>query len=76
MAVLTFTYETGAVPLTKIIDAFANEYDYEANKLNVLETKAQFARRIVKQYIVGVVKSDDAKAAARTIPPVNEIEMT
>lgn len=65
MATLTLVYDTGAVPLSRITDAFASRYRYmdtidgEANP----ETKAQFARRMVKEHIITVVRQEEQKVA-------------
>lgn len=72
MATLTLTFDTGSVPLTKIHDAFASAYNYQATKPNPSnpgqtipnpENKTDFTRRMVKQYIEDVVKSQDFKSA-------------
>lgn len=77
MATLTFTYDTGNVTLAEITNAICAEYEYEAEipapppapKGTMIpnpETKAQFARRQVRQFIVGIVKAQRVKAAETT----------
>lgn len=65
MATLTFTYETSNVPLSRIVDAFASQHNYQAtiNGSPNPETKSQFARRIVREYIVRTVQAQEAEAA-------------
>jgi hypothetical protein len=76
MATLTFTFDTGTVPLSKITDSFASAYSYQAiladGSVNP-ETKQQFARRKIKEYVIDIVKSEDSKAAhaAINISPIN-----
>jgi hypothetical protein len=77
MATLTFSFDTGAVPLSRIIDAFAKAYKYEAiiNGAPNPETKAQFARRMVQLYIRDVVVSTERNVAVAAIAPT-ELELT
>jgi hypothetical protein len=62
MAQLQFSFDTGNVPLSRIVDAFASAYGYDDNKL-ANETKADFARRMVRRYIVEIVKAQEQAAA-------------
>jgi hypothetical protein len=75
MATITFTYDTGSTPLSKITDAFALAYNYQTtiDGQSNPETKSQFARRMVKQYVVETVRAEDIKAAqaAINISPIN-----
>lgn len=69
MATLTLTYDTGNVTLATIMNAFAEEYGYQdtINGQPNPESKADFARRIVRQYIVSVIRANNlrhARAAA------------
>jgi hypothetical protein len=64
MATLNFSFDTGSVPLSRIVDAFATAYRYHATidgQPNP-ETKAQFARRMVKHYITQIVLTEERKA--------------
>lgn len=62
MATLTFSYDTGLVPLSRINDAYANYFGYQSGS----ETKAQFAQRMVKQQIIDIVKSSESSTAIST----------
>ena len=71
---ITFTFETGSVPTSKIVDAFAAHYNYSATVLDVNgqpianpESKNNFAKRMLRNYIVVVVKAQDMAAATKTI---------
>ena len=85
MPTLTFTFNTGTIPLARIVDAFATAYNYQANIPNPLfgqpvaegqpahaatiantETKAQFARKQVRRYILEIVQAEERKAATAT----------
>ncbi len=65
MATLSFTYETGIVPLSRIVDAFALQGGYEEiiDGLPNPETKAQFARRTVRRFIMDIVRAADYRVA-------------
>lgn len=73
MATFTLTFDTGAVPLSKITDAFASAYDYDAvvDGAPNPETKAQFTRRMIRHLIVQVVRGQDAKAAATAVAEIS-----
>ena len=82
MPQLNFTFDTGQVPLSKIIDAFASAYNYkdmiqtspdDPTLIPNPETKQQFARRMVKNYIIDMVRAEDIKTAQMTINilPIN-----
>lgn len=66
---------------TRIANAFATQHDYDNNKIGN-ETKAQFADRMVKQYIKQTVARVEAAAAAHTAArnaettAMTEIELT
>lgn len=65
MATITFSYNTGSVPLSKITNAFALAYNYKEiidGRPNS-ETKDQFTRRMISQYVIDVVKAEDMKIA-------------
>lgn len=75
MATLTFTFETGVVTLNEITNAFATAYNRpdtvpDPNTPGATipnpETKAQFARRMVRQFIIETVKSQRIKTARAT----------
>ncbi len=67
MATLTFTFDTGAVPLNRILDAFATAYSYQSiiDGVPNPETKAQFARRMVMEYIRDVVQGQEVNTATK-----------
>lgn len=73
MATLSVSYDTGPVPLSRITDAFADAYGWTATITNGggvtvpnPETKAQFMRRKVGEYIRDVVRGQELDAARRT----------
>lgn len=77
MPQLQFTFDTGAVPLSRIVDAIALEYGYQAitNGSPNPETKAQFSRRMIGTVIKNIVKNQDLHtariAAEATVTPIN-----
>lgn len=91
MATLTFTFDTGAVTTAEILNAFATRYGYQTTvpdpnapepppgQMRPLipnpETKAVFARRMVREYIIGIVRDERHRAAKATavaavVPPI------
>jgi hypothetical protein len=79
MPMLTLTYDTGSVPLSRINDGFAAAYGYQPtiNGSPNPETKAEFSRRMVREYIKGVVKGQEVEAARKTAEAgVTEITLT
>lgn len=77
MATLSFTFDTGNVPLSRIVDAFAIRYRYQPTidgQPNP-ETKAEFARRMVRAHIIETVKSVD-RAAAEDAIVITDIPLT
>jgi hypothetical protein len=84
MATLSFSFNTGTVPLSRIQDAFALAYGYQATvsdgnggQIPNPETKAQFTQRKIREYVVSVVKSQETEAARRTAESaVTEITLT
>lgn len=82
MPTLTLTYDTGAVPISRILDSFATRYNWQAiivdpnnpgtlqnpNLIPNPESKVQFATRMVRLYIVSVVRDiDERNAKAATV---------
>lgn len=67
MALLTFSYDTGAIPLLRIVDAFASQHGYspflDDGVTSNPETKAQFTRRVIGRFIKDVVRAAETKAA-------------
>jgi len=86
MPTLNFSYNTGTVPLARIIDAFATAYGYKATisdpdvpnqTIPNPESKAEHARRRVKEYIREIVKSQELNDARRTAETsVTEVALT
>lgn len=68
MATLTFTFDTGTITTAEILDAFAKAYNYQVtiNGQPNPETKAVFARRQVRRYILDIVRSQRHDAAKTT----------
>lgn len=81
MATLLFSFETGTVPLSRIVDSICAEFNYkpmvnsEGNPSSPLipnpETKANFARRMIKEYIIKIVKNQDTATAAQSVTPID-----
>jgi hypothetical protein len=72
MATLTLTYDTGNVSLTRIQDGLSGAYGWTAtipdpaNPAQTIpnpETKAQFARRVVGNFIRTTVRNQEAAVA-------------
>lgn len=75
MAVLTFTFETGAVPLTRIVDAVALLHGYSAlvpdpnatppnsTSMPNPQTKAQFAKGVIRGFLINAVKEAELRVA-------------
>ena len=90
MATLQFQFDTGAMPIAEILDAFAAAYGYQATVRNPAfpaippapavpetipnpETKAQFARRQVRKYVLDVVRARrHAVAQSTAVAAVSE----
>lgn len=75
MATLTFSFDTGAVPLSRIVDGMAVTYGYPetipdpANPGQTIpntETKAQFARRQIRRIIIEAVRTGEVTIARQT----------
>ena len=79
MATLTFSFDTGSVPLSKINNAIAAEYDYQSTidgEPNP-ESKAEFSKRMIKTVITNIVKNQDKKVARQAAEAsVSEITLT
>lgn len=75
MATLTLVYDTGSVPLSRIIDAMCVNFSYqvtipdpnnEGQTMANPESKANFAKRMVRDFIVDIVKSQEVALARKT----------
>jgi hypothetical protein len=68
MPTLTFSYDTGNVPLSRIINSYAEQFGYvdTINGQPNPETKAEFARRMVRTQIVSVVRASEVGTAIKT----------
>jgi hypothetical protein len=82
MATLSLTYDTGSVSLTRIQDAIAAAYGYQATipdgnggTIPNPESKAQFARRMIGVHIKSVVRNQEL-AAARAASETSIAEIT
>lgn len=73
MATLTFSFDTGPVTLSEIIDVFATAYNYQAtvNGQPNPESKAQFTRRMVRQYIRDIYIAEKDKIEQAKIVKAN-----
>jgi len=86
MATLSFSFDTGSVPTSRITNALATNYGYQAtipdpqNPESTIanpETKAQFAQRMVKKFLIDNVKAAEINAARVTAEVgVTEIALT
>lgn len=79
MPTLTLTYNTGSVPLSRIVDAFAVQYNYQAtiNGQPNPESKAEFARRMVGLHIKSIVREQEEQAAVRAaVGAVSDVTLT
>lgn len=73
MPTLTFSYDTGAVPLSRIVDGVAAFHNYQAmitpnpqepgTQIPNPESKSQFASRMIKQHIIMMVRSSEGRTA-------------
>lgn len=77
MATLSFSFDTGSVPLSRIADAFAVTYGYkpEIDGQPNPESKADFARRMIRRHIIDIVRSGERQAAERSIN-IQDVELT
>lgn len=77
MATLLFSFETGSVTTARIVNAICLQNDYQSiiNGQPNPETKAQFARRMVKEFIIYAVTVQETlaarQAAEATIQPID-----
>ena len=73
MAVITFTFDTGAVDPQSIVAAVCVAHGYDAliqGQPNP-ETPAQFARRKVKEFIISAVRARDRQAVLDTVKDID-----
>ena len=83
MAKLDFTFNTGDTPVSKIVDAIANEYGYRETIIDDTgkeipnpQNKAQFAKHCIKNYIIGIVRKADLLEVSRVaLQTVRDIEL-
>ena len=68
MPTLLLSFDTGTVPLSRITDAFAKRFGYNEiiNGAANPESKANFARRMVKEWITEIVKLEETTPAIET----------
>ena len=84
MATLTLSYNTGTVPVSRIVDAICAEYGYQANipapqnpgqTIPNPETKQAFAKRMIGTVIRNIVANQDLatarQAAEANVTPIN-----
>jgi hypothetical protein len=78
VATFAISFDTGAVPLSRIQDAFGRRYNYTGFAPDGgAETKAQFVRRVLKRHIIDVVLADDREQGrAAADAAVTEITLT
>lgn len=85
MATLNLSFETGSVPLSKINNAIALEFNYQENIPDIAnpgqtipnpETKSQFSKRMIGNIIKSIVKNQDLIPARITAEAgVSEISL-
>lgn len=73
MPTLTFTFDTGSQAIGDIVDAVCQLYGYQdtIDGLPNPQTRAQFAREQVRQFIISAVKGKQARDLAASILPPN-----
>ena len=79
MATITLTFDTGAASVASIMNDLADANGYEAtiNGQPNSQTKAQFAKEMVRQYIVRTVREHRRQQAAiAAASTVNEPTVT
>jgi hypothetical protein len=86
MATLNFSYNTGTVPLSRIVDAMAVVYGYPANiedpenpgqTIPNPQSKADFGRAVIRGIIVSAVREAELRTARATADAsVANIELT
>lgn len=86
MAVLTFSFDTGIIPLSRIVDAMAITYGYSATipdpanlgqTIPNPETKAQFGRKQIRRIIMESVRNAEVIQARTTAESgVTDITLT
>lgn len=77
MATLTFSYNTGSVPLSRIVDGVAAAHNYQPlidGQPNP-ESKADFARRMVAEQVKRWVRGQEEQAALAQIT-ITDITLT
>lgn len=65
---ITFSILNGQA--TAVVEAFCSIYGYDENALTE-ETKAQFAKRKIKEYIKNVVQEHERKTSAENFTPTD-----
>jgi hypothetical protein len=76
MATLTLTYDTGSVSLATIINAICSTHGYSATRDDGTpnpETQAAFAKRMVGQYVIDMVRQQAQRDA---LVNINSITLT
>jgi hypothetical protein len=75
MATLSFSYNTGSVPLSRIVDAMAVVYGYPVNvddpenpgqTIPNPQTKAEFGRAVIRRIIIDAVREAELRPARVT----------
>lgn len=69
MPILTFSFDTGNIPLSRYTDGLAASYGYGAsgfiNATLPNETKADFSKRMMQLHIISRVRSYEENEAAK-----------
>jgi hypothetical protein len=67
MPELQFSFNTGSVPLSRIVNAICLEYNYKATIRGEAnpETKAEFAKRMIGDHIRNIVYNQETELARK-----------
>ncbi len=75
MATLTFSYDTGSVSTSRITDAICSKFNYQptipdpnnvGQTISNPETKANYAKRMIKERIIAWVREQEIITATNT----------
>lgn len=75
MATLTFSFDTGAIPISRIIEGFSKANGYQetiphpteaGQTIPNPETKAQFCKRLIKKILIDAVLNSESREAMET----------
>ncbi len=86
MATLSFSFDTGNVPVSRIVDAVATVYGYNPNVVDPNnpaqtipnpQTKAAFAKQVIRKILIDAVREAEVRTARLTAEAaVTSIDLT